>query len=108
MFDLWARDTEITALIAIFAVLIILPIQLFLCFRAKKLLVKLLPAILLVVAVIAFYTLIFVIKDRSAIGYGILAIVSEVLLFFSGIAWGIWAIAKLIQKKSKRRHTGEF
>jgi len=93
MFDLWARDTGIITLIAILAIFIIL-VQILLCFKTSKPLIKLLPAILLAVAVITFYALIFILKDRSAIGYGILAIIAGVLLFCDLLAWGISAITK--------------
>lgn len=100
MFDLWTRDTEIVTLLAVSGLLLILPIQLALCFKAKKLLVKLLPTILLAVATLAFYAMVFVLKERSAIGYAILGIFSSVLLFFDGLAWGILAITKLIKKSN--------
>ena len=99
MFDLWSRDTEIMLLLAVSAICIVMPIQLVLCFRAKRFLIKLLPAILLTVATVTFYAMILVTTDWSAFAYGILAIFSEVLLFFSAIAWGIWGIAKLIHKR---------
>jgi len=53
MFDLLARDTEIVLLIAAAAVLIILPPQLALCFKAKRLFIKLIPTVLLSVAAVA-------------------------------------------------------
>jgi len=81
VFNVLGRDAALIVLLAA-VVLIIMTVQFVLCFKAKKLIVKLLPAILLVVAVIAFYAMIFVIQDRSAIGVGILAVVAEVLLFF--------------------------
>jgi len=55
MFDLLARDTEIVLLIAAAAVLIILPPQLALCFKAKRLFIKLIPTVLLSVATVALY-----------------------------------------------------
>ena len=37
--------------------------------------------------------------DWDAFGYAILFVFSVVLLIFSGIAWGVWAIIKLIKKR---------
>ena len=71
MLDLLARDTEISILILSLAFLIVLPIQLFLCYKAKKLLIKLIPTITLSATVIAFYSIVFVIKDRTAIRYAL-------------------------------------
>ena len=101
MFDLWARDTAIVALIAAFAILIVLPVQLILCFRAKKLLIKLLPAILLAVTAITFYIMAITAKDWSGFAYMIVTVFFGVLLIFSGIAWGIWAIVRLVKKKNQ-------
>jgi len=107
VFDAFARDAGIIAVIGAVG-LIILAVQLVLCGKAKKLIAKLLPAILLVFAVVAFYTAVFIIQDRAAIGFGILAVITEVLLFFDAIAWGVWAIAKFIRRNGKRRIAGKF
>ena len=97
MFDAFARDADIIAVLGLVG-LINMALQLVLCFKAKKLIVKLLPSILLVAAVIVFYAMIFIIRDRAAIGFGILAVFTEVLLFFDVIAWVIWGIIKLIKR----------
>lgn len=99
MVDLWVRDTWIAALITVSAVFVVLPIQLVLCFKAKKRLIKLLPTAVFAVAMIAFYIMMITAKDWSAFVYVILAVFFGVLLMFSGIAWGIWAIARLVKKK---------
>lgn len=97
MFDAFARDAGIIAVLGAVG-LIVIAVQLVLCAKAKKLIVKLLPAIILVAAIILFYALIFIIQDRAAIGFGILAVFAEVLLFFDVIAWVIWGIIKLIKR----------
>ena len=97
MFDAFARDLGIIAVLGAVG-LIVIAVQLVLCAKAKKLGVKLLPTILLVAAIIVFYAMIFIIQDRAAIGFGILAVFAEVLLFFDVIAWGIWGIVKLIKR----------
>ena len=101
MFDLWVRDTEITVLIAASAILIVLPLQLILCFRAKKLLFKLIPPVLLAVAAFAFWVMMLTAKDWSALVYLIFAVFSVVLLIFSGIGWGIWGISRFVKRKRK-------
>lgn len=98
MLDLLVRDTEIVLLIAAAAVLIILPAQLTLCFKAKRLFIKLIPSVLLAVATFALYVMAITAKDWSGFVYIIFAIAAGVLLIFSGIAWGIWAIIKLIKR----------
>lgn len=101
MGDIWIRDLDFTTLIAVFSVLIVLPIQLLLCFKAKKLFLKLLPLFILTATTVFFFIMMKITTDWDAIGYAILFIFSGVLLIFSGIAWGVWAIIKLIKKKKR-------
>ena len=98
MADLFARDTGIVLLIAAFAILIVFPIQLVLCFKAKNIFVRCLPTTALVVLVIAFYIMAITAKTWVAFVYLIIAVFSGVSLVFSGIAVGIWAIIKLVKK----------
>lgn len=99
MGDVWIRDIEITTLIAITSVLVVLPIQLLLCFKVKHVLSRLLPSILLTATTIFLFTMMATSKDWDAIGYAILGVFSGVLLIFSGIGWGIWALVAFIRKK---------
>ena len=99
MADLFARDTEIVLLILVCAIWIGLPIQLMLCFKAKKLLIKLLPIVVLAVATFAFYIMAITAKTWVALIFIMIAASCGVAIMFSGIAWLIWAIVKLIKRK---------
>ena len=99
MADLLTRDTGIVLFIAACAVLIVLPIQLTLCIKAKKRFMKCLPTAMLAVFTIAFYIMAITAKTWVGLIYLIIAVCSGVSLIFSGIAWGIWSIIKLIKKK---------
>lgn len=99
MGDMWIRDIEITTLIAITSVLVVLPIQLLLCFKVKPVFLRLLPSILLTATTILLFTMMATSRDWDAIGYAVLGVFSGVLLIFSGIGWGIWAIVRCIRKK---------
>ena len=92
------RDTLLFVLAGVSAILII-AIQLILCFKAKKLLIKLLPAILSAAAAIVFCVLAFTVRDWSALVYIVFAFFAGVMLISSGIAWGIWAIIRLAKSK---------
>ena len=102
MFDMWARDTEITTVIFACAVFVVFPLQLLLCFKAKKLLIKLLPTVIPGAATLVFFIMMTTSRDWSALLYVILAAFSGVLLFFSAIAWGIYAIARLVAKIKRK------
>ena len=99
MGDVWIRDIEITTLIVISSVLIVLPIQLLLCFKVKRLLIRLLPTMLFTATTIFLFSMMYTAQDWDAIGYAILGVFSGVLLIFSRLAWGIWAIVVGIRKK---------
>ena len=96
---MWIRDIEITSLIAISSVLVVLPIQLLLCFKVKPVFLRLLPSILLTATTILLFTMMTTSRDWDALGYAVLGVLSGVLLIFSGIGWGIWAIVRCIRKK---------
>lgn len=96
---MWIRDIEVTTLIAITSVLVVLPIQLLLCFKVKSVFLRLLPSLLLTATTILFFTMMATSRDWDAIGYAVLGVFSGVLLIFSGVGWGIWAIVRCIKKK---------
>ena len=101
---MWTRDAGLIASFVAVAVLVVLPIQLLLCFRAKKRYIKLLPVIVLTLAVTVLYVMAITARDWSGFAYIILAAFAGVLLIFSGLAWGIWAIVKLVKKNSVARN----
>ena len=80
-------------------ILMILAIQLLLCFKVKNLFLRLLPSFALTVCTIIFFAMMWLATDWDAIGYAILFVFSGVLLISSGVAWGAWAIVKLIRKQ---------
>ena len=100
MFDSFTPDTVIVILIVAFAVFVSFPVQLLLCFKAKKLFVKLLPTAVSAVTAITFYIMAITAKTWIALIYIIIAVSFGVALLFSGVAWGAWAISKAIEKKN--------
>jgi hypothetical protein len=50
----------------------------------------------------------FTTKDWAAMGYVILAVLSCMMLLFSGAAWGIWAMICLIKTKKNPDPFGEM
>lgn len=97
--DLWLRDTAIMAAMTAAALLVVLPLQLVLCFKAKKRLFRRLPTILLAAATLILYVMAITARDWSGLAYIICAVFAGVLLFFSAIAWGIWALIKYAKQK---------
>ena len=103
MFDVWIGDMNIAPFLWIFTLVVVLPIQLALCFKVKSKILRLLPVVVLsiwaVAAAIAAATSI----DWDALFYLICAVYLGIMLFICGIAWGIWALVVFIRKKKNSR-----
>ena len=99
MFDIWWGDIELTTLTLILSSLVMLPVQLWLCFKAKNQTLRLLP-----VTVFTALTLLFLLMCVSTTGWDVLlvvvlAIFSAIMLLFCGIGWGVWALIRFYRKK---------
>ena len=94
-FGLFDIRTDVFVLLVFFFVVLL---QAFLCFKAKKKIVRLLPVCLTLVLTIVFIALGLIFDGWDAIGFFLLAIFSAVLLMGSGIAWGAWAIVRKNKK----------
>ena len=97
MFDIWIGDINIAPFIWLFTLIVVLPIQLVLCFKVKSKLIRLLPVIIFSVlsatAAIATATR----TDWDAIFYLICAVYLAIMLLVCGIGWGSWAIVRTKQ-----------
>ncbi len=98
MFDLWLGDIELTTLSLIFSVLL-LPLQLLLCFKCKHKLLRLLPVMLLVLPTVCFLILSATVKGWESLGYLLLAVLTGLMLLVCGLGWGIYGIARWIKRK---------
>lgn len=80
----------------------ILALQLLLCFRVKKTVLKLVPAALLLIAEAVFVILMHTTSGWDAPVYAIFAIVFGIFLFACGTGWAVWFLVRFIQKKKDR------
>jgi len=102
MFDVWAGDIELTTAVLIFSV-VLLSVQLLLCFKAKSKAIRLLPAITLSIATIIFVVMSVAITGWDGLGYVFLAIFTGFMLLMCGMGWGLWwAVKRRKQHKSQR------
>ena len=106
MADLLRGDFWLVFWAAAFALFIVLPIQLTLCFRAKKLFVKSLPAALAAGVAITFYVLTRTARTWIAFIYLIGAFYAALFLISCGIAWCIWIVYTLLNKGNSRALRG--
>ena len=97
MFDVWSGNTELT-IIALVSVAVILPVQLLLCFKIRKIVIRLLPVMVLSVLTAVLSLLAATTSGWDSLGYIVLAVFTGIMLLVCGGAWGIWAIAKRMKK----------
>ena len=99
LFDIWVGDIELTTAVLLFSVVVLIPLQLLLCFKGKNGAVRLLP-----VTVLGLFTLLFLYLSVTArgwdgLGYMVLAIFGGIMLLACGVGWGIWAIIRRKERK---------
>ena len=99
MFDVWIGDIELIKAVLVLSGVVLLLIQLLLCFKVKNKVIRLLPAILLFTFTIVFATMASTATDWENLSYIFPAIFIGFMWFMCGMAWGIWAMIKLIKKK---------
>ncbi len=83
-----------TDIFVLFLSIVVVLFQLLLCFKAKKKTIRLIPVYLSSGVTIILTTLGLIFDGWDALGFFFLAICSAILLFFSGVGWGIWAIVR--------------
>jgi len=99
MFDIWFDGIELTRLTIIVSVVILLPVQLLLCFKVKSLAIRLAPVIILSGLAALFIVLLRSTPGWDGVGYLFFAIFAGFMIFMCGIGWAIWAVAYGLKKK---------
>ena len=98
MFDIWIGDLELTTVVLIFFVVILLPVQVKLCFKIKSLFLRLMPVIILSILLVYFIVMRIFSAGWDGVGYAIFAIFVGFMMLICGIVWVVWAIAQFIKK----------
>ena len=98
MFDVWIGDIELIKAVLVLSGVVLLLIQLLLCFKVKNKVIRLLPAILLFIFTIFFIAMASTATDWENLGYIFPTIFIGFMWLVCGMAWGIWASIKLISK----------
>lgn len=82
--------------------LLLLATQLLLCFKVKKLVVKLIPAVLLLIALAVFMILLLIASGWDSLGYVVFVILSGIFMIPCAAGWVIWAICYFVKKRKNR------
>ena len=104
MFDVWMGDIELTTFTLIFSIVVLLPVQLLLCFKVKSKAIRLLPVILLSIPTLFFIVMAAITTGWDNLGYMFLVVFMGFMLLMCGIGWGVWwMINRKKQNKIQRR-----
>lgn len=87
-------EIDATTIFVLVISVFVLISQLLLCYKARKLFLKLIPIILLVISTIVFSVLSACIGGWDGMGLLFFALFSFGLLFVSGFGWAIWVIVR--------------
>ena len=79
-----------TEIFVLLVSLLLMSVQLLLCFKAKKTAVRLIPIYPLAGLTAVFVVLGFIFDDWDAVAFFFLALCSAIALFMCGVAWAIW------------------
>ena len=90
-------------LIPLFA--LVLPLQLLLCFKARRVAVRLIPTILFPLISVAFLVPTLTVTGWDSLGYLFFMILAVFAWVIDGVAWGIWGMWRHIQKHRGRAVT---
>ena len=90
----WQFEFDAPTIVVFVSVIAVLALQLLLCFKVKRTLIKFLPIVLLVISTIVFYVFAVSINGWDGLGYLFFAVLSFGLIFVCGIGWGVWAMAR--------------
>lgn len=90
----WYLEIDFPTIVVFVSVIATLILQLLLCFKAKKIFIKLIPIALLIVSTIVFYICSATINGWDGLGYLFFSLLSFGLILVCGLSWGVWAITR--------------
>ena len=90
----WHLEIDWPTIIVLISVISTLILQLLLCFKVKKIFIKLLPIALLIVLTIIFSICSASINGWDGFSYLFFAFLSFGLILVCGVGWGVWAIIR--------------
>lgn len=90
----WYLEIDFSTIVVFVSVIATLILQLLVCFKTKKIFIKLLPIALLIVSTIVFSICSASINGWDGLGYLFFALLSFGLILVCGLGWSVWAITR--------------
>ena len=96
------ENIDMSEVLAVLLILLVIGGQLLLCFKVKKLWIRLIPAVAALIATVAFFVIMLTLAEGwDVLGYLLLWVYSAVLLGADVIAWILFAIIRALKKPKK-------
>lgn len=92
MFDIYVGDTPLTTFVLLFSLVLVLPLQLLLCFKVRSLPVRLIPALLFLAGAAVLFLTGLAFTGFERLVFILLALLLLLPLSACGAAWLIWAL----------------
>lgn len=99
MFDAHFGEANLTVLVLVLSIVLILPVQYWLCLHSRPLLVRLLPALIFALGAAACVVLAYCAADWDALFYALFAVYCGLLLAASALGWLLWAILRAWKRR---------
>lgn len=99
MFDAHIGEANLTLLVIVLSVVLVLPVQYWLCRGERALLVRLLPAIVFALGGAVCGCLAYRTTDWNALFYALFAVYCGLLLAASALGWALWAALRFWRKR---------
>lgn len=90
----WHLEIDLPTIVVLISVISTLILQLLLCFKVKKIFIKLLPIVLLIVSTVVFSICSASINGWDGLGYLFFSLLSFGLILVCGLGWSVWAIIR--------------
>lgn len=100
MFDFWIGKINLTALMLVVSVVIILPVQLLLCFKVRSRRLRCMPAVILLLAAAADVVMYIAASGWKRLIFRVGVMYMALMLFTCAAGWIIWAVVKRMRGAS--------
>lgn len=101
MLDVWIGDINLTLVVMLLCALVILPIQLLLCFKVKRLWLRLVPTVLFCTLSVISFILTMTITGWDVLLWLIILIYSLFVSAVCALSWIIYALVNLRKHKQE-------
>ena len=94
IFNIWIGDINLTALVLIISLVVVLPVQLLLCFKVKSRKIRSMPMTILFLSAAANLLMFAVTSGWKRLIFGYGALYMAIMMLMCAVGWTVWLVAK--------------